>query len=379
VRTLLRLCSAAVMALPVVAGAATAAPAVPVLSDVLKASGIAVSGAIDASYDYSDVDGGPAFHQFDVSQNSFSLHQINLTVAKQPEKGFGFLVNPVVGDDAGIINGGSTADWDLTQGFIQYACGNGLVYMAGRFVTLAGAEVINPAGNLNASRSLLFFNQPLVHTGVRAAWAFNSALTVTAGIVNTANNGLVSGAVLSKTDNNTSKTAELQFALTPFKPMQIFLTGYSGNEDTPAAGFGAGQLRNDTLDLVVNLTVSDALSFALNGDYFQQELATGGAADARGLAGYANYKIGNFRVAGRAEYIDVDGAVNAAPGRGWIREETLTLGYSPASELEFLAEIRNDQVDTGVFNGALALPLRDAASVVNNDQYTATLKAIYKF
>jgi len=41
--------------------------------------------------------------------------------------------------------------------------------MAGKFVTLAGSEVIWSPSNSNFSRSILFGAIPFTHTGVRAA------------------------------------------------------------------------------------------------------------------------------------------------------------------------------------------------------------------
>jgi hypothetical protein len=359
---------AGVLAVPLATQAAAPTPAKPTLSDVLGASGITASGVIDASWDYSDVDGGPAGHQFDVSQNAFSLHQVNLLIAKQPAEGVGFVLNPIAGDDAAIISG-TTTDFDLTQAFVQYATGP-VTLIAGRFVTLAGMEVINPAGNINASRSILFYNQPFVHTGVRGTVKFGDAFSVTGGVVNTSNDNTFAP-FIGKTDNNTSKTLELQAAIVPSSAFSVYVTGYTGNED--ANGTGRGVIRYDNLDLVANLTLGDSLYVGFNGDYFATEDGTYGTTDARGAAGYVNFKIvPTFRVAGRVEYLDVD---DGALGRNWIREETVTVGYSPATDLELLAEVRNDQQD----ENAGSFPLRKTATVTNNDQYTGTLKAIYKF
>lgn len=358
-----KLTVAGVLAAPLAATAAA-----PTLSDVLGASGITASGVLDTSWDYSDVDGGPAGHQFDVSQNAFSLHQVNLLIAKQPASGLGFVLNPIAGDDAGIISG-TTTDFDLTQAYVQYATGS-VTVMAGRFVTLCGMEVINPAGNINASRSILFYNQPFVHTGIRGTVKFSDAFAVTGSVINTSNDNTFAP-FIGKTDNNTSKTLEVQAALTPSSAFSVYVTGHTGNEDANATG--PGVIRYDALDVVTNFNVTDALYVGFNGDYFTTEVGTGGSLDVRGAAGYVNFKIvPTFRVAGRVEYLDGD---DGAGGRNWTREETLTLGYTAASDLELLAEVRNDQLD----ENAGSLPLRDTGFATNNDQYTGTLKAIYKF
>lgn len=364
----------------VVFAGAMAAPlasqaAAPTLSDVLGASGISASGVIDASWDYADVDGGPGGHQFDVSQNAFSLHQVNVLIAKQPAEGVGFVLNPIAGDDAGVINGGSSPDFDMTQAFVQYATGPMTVSL-GRFVTLCGMEVINPAGNLNASRSILFYNQPFVHTGVRAAFKLSDAFTLTGSLINSANNNAFAP-FIGKTDNNTSKSVELQAGFAPSSAFSTYLTLHTGDED---AQVGQGTLRADSVDLVVNVTVTDSLYFGLNADYFQQEDGAGGTVDVRGVAGYTNVKFTpKLRLAARAEYLDVDDAAAFFGGnddRDYVREATVTLGYALADNLELLVEGRNDQSSE-----AAAFPVRDAVAFPagSDDQNTGTIKAIYKF
>ena len=106
--------------------AAFAAPAtvlaqqsrVPTLGQVLDASGLSVNGYIDAGYNWANrnveagIQGTPAApgvppRVFDNQNNSFSLHQLGLTVAKQPKEGFGGLVNFTVGSDAQLARNAS--------------------------------------------------------------------------------------------------------------------------------------------------------------------------------------------------------------------------------------------------------------------------------
>src|SRR5258708_26128335 len=72
----------------------------PTLSQVLDASGINVSGYLDAGYSYANRNveaGGFSDRVFDSQNNSFALHQFGLQVAKQPSRGFGGVVNITVG------------------------------------------------------------------------------------------------------------------------------------------------------------------------------------------------------------------------------------------------------------------------------------------
>src|SRR2546426_3207329 len=117
---------------------AQAKPApVPTLDKVLEASGISVSGYIDAGYTHLDKNAGFNTRVFDGQSSSFGLNQFGLTVAKQPKEGFGGLVNVTVGKDAQVIHSfpeinpfatppttvTATSLFDVTQAFVQYAGG----------------------------------------------------------------------------------------------------------------------------------------------------------------------------------------------------------------------------------------------------------------
>src|SRR5882672_1275352 len=96
----------ALFAAPATVLAQAKPPAVPTLDKVLEASGISVSGYIDAGYTHADrnIEASPAAPRvFDNQNNSFVLHQVGLTVAKQPKEGFGGLVNLTMGRDANVI------------------------------------------------------------------------------------------------------------------------------------------------------------------------------------------------------------------------------------------------------------------------------------
>src|ERR1700760_1909857 len=175
--------------------------------EMLDSAGLTLSGYVAASYYASN--GYPAnIHQFDVDHNTFQLDQAGFQVAYQPKEGFGALLDVIAGEDARILHAaedGNDNSFDVRQAFLQYATGN-LTVMAGKFVTLAGAEVINPTLNTNFSRSLLFFDsEPLTHTGVRAAYALGE-FTLTGGI----NNGWN-----STSTSFGSKTGEASIAWAP--------------------------------------------------------------------------------------------------------------------------------------------------------------------
>jgi len=113
----------ALFAAPATVLAQAKPPTGPTLGTVLEASGISVSGHLDAGYTHADrnveAPAGFSTRVFDSQNNSFVLRQLGLTVAKQPKEGFGALVNITAGRDAEVINsvGAPPSQVDLTQGY----------------------------------------------------------------------------------------------------------------------------------------------------------------------------------------------------------------------------------------------------------------------
>src|SRR5882757_5887545 len=192
-KTVLTLSVAASLAVPGLAmaqAAAPAGPAVPTLDKVLEASGISMTGYIDAAYTHANRNiEAPNFSPrvFDSLNSSFNLQQVGLQIAKQPKAGFGGLVNVTAGHDAKIIHsvpeasGVTSSSFDITQGYLQYADGP-LTIIGGKFTTLHGTEVIWSPSNANYSRSLLFGSVPFTHTGVRGTFAVGDSMNLIAGV-----------------------------------------------------------------------------------------------------------------------------------------------------------------------------------------------------
>lgn len=360
-------------------------PAVPSISEILDASGITVNGYVDASYSHLSGNGkfinGVYDRVFDYEPNSFTLQQTALTVAMQPKQGFGGLVNLIAGKDAQVIkawDGGTPApdtshSFDVTQAYVSYA-GGPFTVIAGKFVTLAGAEVINPTQDVNFSRSILFgYAIPFTHTGLRASYAVNDMLTLIAGV----NNGWD-----DLKDTNRAKTVELGMTLAPNKMFSFAATGYSGNEQV-ASPTDTVQGKRSIFDLVATINATDQLSFVLNYDNGAQDNATllngrTGKARWEGTAGYVNYQINEkWRLSLRGEYFnDKDGyrtAVEAGKtvGQKW-KEGTFTVAYMPTKNVELRGEVRHDTSDQLVFldsNGVTPV----------KKQTSFGLEAIYKF
>src|ERR1700682_258947 len=262
-------------------------PTGPVLSDVLTASGLTATGYVAASYYHSN--GYGQYHQFDNKHDTFQLDQAALTVAYQPKEGFGALVNIAAGEDMKILNaaeGSNPNTFDVVQGFVQYATGP-VTVIAGKYVTLAGAEVIAPTGNTNFSRSLLFFAEPLTHTGIRATYALSDTFSVIGGVNN--------GWNYSSLNKSGSKTGEVGAAWTPNKIFALTAQAYIGKDPVVDA-------QRTLVDLVATYNATDALTLILSYDWGKQKQQLAGSPDLdwNGAAFYTNYALNDqWRVSGR--------------------------------------------------------------------------------
>ena len=154
---------------------------------------------------------------------------------------------------------------------------------AGKFVTLAGAEVAAPTGNTNVTRSLLFwYSEPVTHVGARVAHAASDKATFTVG----ANNGW-------NIDGSTAKggkTLELGASLTPSKTFALAAAGYYGDLDVGSNSRGGTTVgKRSLVDVVATWTATPALTVIVNADWDSQDhidpLTGQGSATWYGVAG----------------------------------------------------------------------------------------------
>ncbi len=406
-KTLMAGATAAALSLPgVVFAQAAQAPTAekPAESAPISIGGFDLTGYVDVAY--SRLSGSGAFNTtpagtavtiggpnrvFDYKRNALNLHQAAFTLAKQPKEGFGGVLNVTLGRDADVIaaydtnpsNGGGCNlatgqattgsckkdSWDITQAFAQYATGS-ITIIGGKYVTLAGAEVINSTANSNYSRSILFgYAIPFTHTGLRVSYAATDTLTLIGGV----NQGWD-----ALKDTNSAKTAELGVTFAPNKQFTLGAQGYTGKERIGGlVGTGLEGSRN-LIDLVATYNATDKLTLILNYDYGTQDntatAAANGATKSKwdGLAGYVNYQFTDqWRLSFRAEYFDDRDGYRTGVVQKW-KEATLTLGYSPLKNLDLRAEVRGDRSNVRAFvdsNGTTA----------SNNQNSFGLQAIYKF
>src|SRR6185312_11792838 len=141
---------------PAPAGAPAEAPPPPIFS----IGGFDLTGHIDAAYSHLSGSGkfvsGANDRVFDFKRNDAIFHALELVLAKAPDNGFGGTLDVNAGKDADVIAAYGTIDknkgpanganhyFDATQAYVYYGAAPFNV-IAGKFVTLAGAEVINAA------------------------------------------------------------------------------------------------------------------------------------------------------------------------------------------------------------------------------------------
>jgi Ni,Fe-hydrogenase III component G len=366
------------------ASAQAPAPAAPTLDKVLEASGISMTGYVDAAYTHANrnIETGFSPRVFDSYNNDFLLSQVGLQIAKQPKAGFGGLVNITAGTDARYIHSapdstGPTANpFDLTQAYLQYA-GGPLTVIAGKFTTLHGTEVIWSPSNAHYSRSLLFGSVPFTHTGVRGTFAATDSINVIAGV----NNGWDQMA-----DNNRSKTLELGVTATPIKPLSLAASYYGGKELGTVTGADGNNIegRRESFNFVASYTVIDPLSIGFEYLTVKQKDAVsdgaGGTKDGKynGYALYVGYAfMPKLKVSLRAESLDdKDGlrfpaAATIAGTSGTKHKEiTATLGYAAAENFDLRFEVRQDKANEAVYSDG---------SSMSKSLLTYAIQGIYKF
>lgn len=308
----------------------------------------------------------------------------------------GFRTDLQFGRTAQILNSATVGDSPdnifIEQAYVEYVApiGNGVNIKAGRFVTLAGAEVIESKDNWNSSRSLLFNNAiPYTHNGVVAAYKINDMVDAKLGVANGWDSSI---------DNNQSKTLLTQVALHPMSGLDVTNTVFFGSEQTRAVG---GLNVDDNLrglwDVVVAWTPikdNDRWKVLANWDYGWEEKASAlspsvssGNAEWHGLALGTKYDVNDWlTLAGRWEYFaDPDaarlGGINGLtrPTSTTFYEMTYTADIKLAKNLLTRLEYRYDQSSESVFD--LGNPVDASGFVIGASQSQSTFGAelIYTF
>ncbi|HUX46137.1 MAG TPA: porin [Terracidiphilus sp.] len=346
----------AAMAFAVAAGAqapATPAPAQtpapePAAPATWSVGPMELSGLIDGYYSYNanrptDAANGQTndLYNFNDKTDQFSLSEARLTLNHDPDP-VGARVDVVFGRVNTLMNGGGEGDY-LEQAYMSLKPpkAKGLELDFGKFVTSAGAEVIESKDDWNYSRGILFaWAIPYFHFGLRTSMPVSKSETIGVQVVNGWNN-------VTKTNGGVTVGLTSAFA----KPKYSWLVSYYGGPENPNTQKGYRNL----IDTVLLLTPTSKFSAYLNYDYGQNRDAMEAQEDTnlnhwQGIAVAAHEQVtGTSALSGRFEFFhDMNGFSTGTAQE--LKEFTGTYEYKWAEGLLTRLEYRRDWSDQPFFH-----------------------------
>ena len=372
--------------------AAAAAPA-PAAPEKISLSGLlgptTLSGFVDVFYGYNSNQPSShtnAFHNFDMNSSEIGLNMLELVADKAVSSdsrvgyhialGFGQAMNQVNGLDFGPGFPNSTTPnfgQNLKEAYLEYMApvGKGLQINVGKFVTPAGAEVIETKDNWNYTRGLLFaWAIPYTHTGISAKYAFNSKVALTGYLVNGWNNS----SETNPFNGNSGKTTGFSLAITPSSKFGI-IENYLVGSETPNDN---SHYRHLT-DTVITFNPTSKLSLMANYDYGHDfgispsSPVVPTAVWWSGIAGYIKYAPNDkWAFATRGEWFNDHNGFETLTAQH-LSEVTFTLQRMLAGKLMSRLEFRRDMSDQNAF------PYRDGSFGPIDHQNTVTLGLVYAF
>jgi hypothetical protein len=304
---------------------------------------IAMSGLIDGYYSLNFNHPASRTNQlrnFDVQANQFSLNMAKLVLEHSPEP-LGFRVDLGFGKAFEIVHSGENETGifrNVEQAFMSYkpARANGLQLDFGKFVTSAGAEVIETNGNWNYSRSLLFaWAIPFYHFGARATMPLGNHFSAGVQLVNGWNN---------VEDNNSGKTVGLTGTITTRR--FSWTHNYYVGPEKADTNKGLRHL----YDTILMLTPHDKANFYINFDYGVDKNVLIGENRWVGIAGAARFALTDwFALAPRIEWFnDADGFSTGVVQK--LKEFTMTSEFKMARGVFTRLEYRRDWSDKPFFD-----------------------------
>jgi len=369
-------------------------------------AGLSVSGFVEAGYTYNHrqhgneppILPGPFNHEVG---NHFMMNQLDLQIARTvatDKFDVGGLVEIIYGTDAGFthssglpFNGNDPTDdntpfdavpdkyranyqFDLLQAYltINVPVGTGLKITAGKFVSLLGAETINPTGNLFYSHSWAFNAVNYTNTGVLGTYKINDMVTMTAGFSR--------GWDMTLEDNHACALDAIgSFAIPPMKNGTASINWSTGPENW----YDTSHYRT-VIDPIVWWQVTDAFKVGFEGIYvydggrlgFFDESGnhiTHAYGDVWGGVLYGSYMVNEYlTVNGRVEkFHGSDGMISSSNTN--VYEGTIGTTITPfpkdpiGMNLMIRPEVRYDWCEDQIFtqsNGTWKDQLTFAADVI---------------
>jgi hypothetical protein len=344
--------------------------------------------AVGYSYNLSNPDNKlNQYRSFDYDHNTFRLDGAELVVQKAAANPgeFGFRLDLTFGAIArgsaarGLfrdVNTGIGLDIDVQQAVVSYIIpvGRGLRLDVGKFVTMAGYELIEGYDGFNdhISRSWLFTYGPFTHTGLKLSYSFHDMFAVAVFLLNGWDNVV---------DNNAAKSGAIQLSFTPSSKFSAYLTYIVGPERD-----NNNHDARHLLDLVLIFKPVERLTIAANVDYgldtnavelmpdpmIMPDPSLVPRANAQWLMANLYFRVMAhkrvfFNLRGELFY-DFDGNRTGTAQR--LTGLTFTPEFKITDALTMRAELRYDQSDTHVF---------DIGPSLRKWQTTAAAQAIYVF
>ncbi len=296
-----------------------------------EASGLTISGSVDAyyKYDFSDYtpEGGSTSNiptSFASDQNSVSIGMVNLILEQTLGKA------SFVGDIAFGPRGGSQSlpesDIHIQNLYVSYALTDKLTLTAGYMGTFVGYEIISPTGNFNYSTSYLFTNGPFQNAGIKAEYAFTDRFSLMVGMFNDWN---------VYTDFNGVSDFGAQLYVAPVDGWDVYVN------------FITGSPSGTEIDLTTGYQITDDFYLGLNAADYSADEGDGGFT---GGALYAQYAFSDaFALGGRFEsFKDKDGSVLGTAEESTVNAFTLSANLV-SGPLTFIPEVRFDNGNEEIF------------------------------
>ena len=305
--------------------------------DTVKFSGYAEGGGlanIDRNANANRINFG---HLFTDRDHKLQLNQASLTLERpidaKSQYDFGFKLQGMYGTDArythflGEFDRATSAreQFDVVEAFLLFHTPwlgeGGTDFKIGQYVTLEGAEVIDPRGDFFYSHSYIFnFGIPFKHTGALATTHVNSVLDLYYGIDTGVNTTFGTGTG----DNNSSVAFHGGVGLNLLNgDLTILATTHIGPELPERNALAIANVQTRYLnDITVVWKVNKELTATTDVNYIRDDTAAFGpngksSAEGYGIAQYLTYNLNDnlsFGVRGEI-WRDAQGAfVAACPG-----------------------------------------------------------------
>ena len=329
-----------------------------IIADTLR--GMTFNVALDTYYEYNTnhpIGRVNYLRAYDVSADSFSLNQADVVVESAPDpannKPYGLRLDLQYGQATATLQGNPANELrpevyrPIYQAYGTYVIplGNGLTVDFGKWASSLGMEGNYTKDQLNYSRSFWFDYLPFYHTGLRAKYPLNDAVTFNLWIVN--------GTQESEADNN-YKDQLYGVVYTPSPDFTWTFNFYHGQEhpdvvylQNPIPGLNLPSQQGTYIEPIANapsgmLNIGDTyatwqatpeLLFGLEGDYTVERYYTYSSPQhVYGGAVYSSYQIlPQLDIAFRGEYLADHGGLFSGVKQD-LKEGTLTLDYRPAGD-----------------------------------------------